>query len=85
MTEKMEGIEEEWSKVNSIFQDASEKTLGYRKSKEWQSGYRREHSSLWTREENTRAGEEKAQTLQNNTTIQVEWSKRVPRRIKRNS
>src|SRR6218665_3096130 len=34
VTEKVEGIEEEWSKVKSIFQDASEKTLGYRKSKE---------------------------------------------------
>src|SRR6218665_1648097 len=70
MTEKVEGIEEEWSKVKSIFQDASEKTLGYRKStRKWWSGYRREHSSLWTREENTRAGEEKAQTWQNSTTI----------------
>src|SRR6218665_2880143 len=41
MTEEVEGIEEEWSKVKSILQDASEKTLGYKKSKEraeWISG-----------------------------------------------
>src|SRR6218665_3786636 len=62
-TEKVKGIDEEWSKVKGIFQETSEKTLGYRKSKEkaeWIS--EREHSSLWTREENTRTGEKKAQT-----------------------
>ena len=43
-TEKVEGIEEEWSKVKGIFQEASEKTLGYRKSKEraeWISSHSR--------------------------------------------
>jgi len=63
MKEKVEEIDEEWSKVKGIFQEASEKTLGYKKSKErakWIS--KREHSSLWTREENTRTGEKKAQT-----------------------
>ena len=34
MTEKVDGIEEQWSKVKGIFQDASEETLGYRKSME---------------------------------------------------
>jgi len=34
MTENVEGIEEEWSKVKGRSQDASEKTLGYKKSKE---------------------------------------------------
>ena len=39
------------------------------RARKGRSGYRREHSNLWPREDNTRAGEEKAQTWQNNTTI----------------
>src|SRR6218665_1603356 len=33
MTEKVEGIEEEWSKVKGIFQEASVKTLGCKRRK----------------------------------------------------
>jgi len=38
MTEKVEDVDEEWSKVNNIFQETSEEILGYRKRKgrgEW--------------------------------------------------
>jgi len=65
MTEMVEGIEEEWSKVKAIFQEAPEKTLGYRKSREraeWIS--ERTHKLM-----DERTGEEKAQIWQNNTTI----------------
>jgi|SRR6218665_2050 len=34
MKGKVKGIEEEWSKVKGIFQEVSEKTLGYKKSNE---------------------------------------------------
>src|SRR6218665_3963979 len=34
MTEKVEGIDEEWSKVKGISQETSEKTPGYKKSNE---------------------------------------------------